>query len=198
MNRDKPQQANARIVRRLLFVVVGMFGFGFAMVPLYNVFCDITGLNGKTNSSAATVPNLQIDEDRTVTVEFLASVNENLAWDFASQVAKLQVHPGKPYTVSYSARNRADHAVVGHAVPSVAPGSAAEHFKKTECFCFTDQLFQPGERRDMPVTFVIDPDLPEKVEVVTLSYTFFDTGKVATVATAPGLEDIGPVPEKGQ
>jgi cytochrome c oxidase assembly protein subunit 11 len=198
MNRDNPQQANARIVRRLLFVVVGMFGFGFAMVPLYNVFCDITGLNGKTNSSAATVQDLQVDEDRTVTVEFLASVNENLAWDFASQVAKLQVHPGKPYTVSYSARNRADHAVVGHAVPSVAPGSAAEHFRKTECFCFTDQLFQPGERRDMPVTFVIDPDLPEKVEVVTLSYTFFDTGKLATVVTPPGLEAIGPVPEEAQ
>lgn len=196
MNRDKPQQANARIVRRLLFVVVGMFGFGFAMVPLYKVFCDITGLNGKTNSSAATVQNLQIDEDRTVTVEFLASVNENLAWDFASKVAKLQVHPGKPYTVSYSARNRADHAVVGHAVPSVAPGFAAEHFKKTECFCFTDQLFQPGERRDMPVTFVIDPDLPAKVEVVTLSYTFFDTGKLAPVATASELEEIRAVPEK--
>lgn len=198
MNRDNPQQANARIVRRLLFVVVGMFGFGFAMVPLYNVFCDITGLNGKTNSSAATVQDLQVDEDRTVTVEFLASVNENLAWDFASQVAKLQVHPGKPYTVSYSARNRADHAVVGHAVPSVAPGSAAEHFRKTECFCFTDQLFQPGERRDMPVTFVIDPELPDKVEVVTLSYTFFDTGKLATVVTPPGLEAIGPVPEEAQ
>jgi cytochrome c oxidase assembly protein subunit 11 len=198
MSAQQPQDANARIVRRLLFVVVGMFGFGFAMVPLYNVFCDITGLNGKTNASPASVQNLQIDEARTVTVELLASVNENLAWDFAPQTAKLHVHPGKPYTVSYSARNRADHAVVGHAVPSVAPGLAAEHFKKTECFCFTDQLFQPGERRDMPVTFVIDPDLPDKVEVVTLSYTFFDTGKLAANATPRGLEDIGPAPEKTQ
>ena len=198
MNTRKEQQANARIVRRLLLVVVGMFGFGFALVPLYNVFCDITGLNGKTSSRAASLQDLQVDEDRTVTVEFLASVNENLAWDFASQVAKLRVHPGKPYTVSYSARNRADRAVVGHAVPSVAPGIAAQYFKKTECFCFTDQLFQAGEHREMPVTFVIDPALPEKVEVVSLSYTFFDTGKVAAAATPGGLEEIGPAPDQAQ
>lgn len=196
MSDPSPQRAsNSRVIKRLLFVVVGMFGFGFAMVPIYNVFCDLTGLNGKTGNSQADVSDITVDRDRLVTVEFIASVNQGLPWEFRPEITKVQVHPGEPFTTSFYARNRADRAIVGHAVPSVAPGLAATHFKKTECFCFTEQLFKPGEGRDMPVQFVVDPDLPEKIEVVTLSYTFFDTGKLAQNLTKPsadGIETLAP------
>ncbi len=164
----------ARTVRRLLLVVGLMFGFGFAMVPLYDVFCDITGLNGKTEDRAADITGIEIDDSRTVTVEFIASVNQGLPWEFRPEVAKMQVHPGQPMVVNYYARNRASRTITGRAVPSVAPGQAARYFKKTECFCFTEQTFGPGEGRDMPVQFVVDPALPPEIEVVSLSYTFFD------------------------
>lgn len=196
MNSASPQkQTNGRVIRRLLFVVVGMFGFGFALVPIYNVFCDLTGLNGKTSGRQADISDIQIDRSRLVTVEFIASVNHGLPWEFRPEVTKVKVHPGEPFTTSFYARNHADRSIVGHAVPSVAPGIAARHFRKTECFCFTEQLFKPGEGRDMPVQFVVDPELPEKVEVVTLSYTFFDSGKLARNATASrpaGIETLAP------
>jgi len=168
--------ANRKIIRRLLFAVVGMFGFGFAMVPLYNVFCDITGINGKTGGRVAVV-DIEPDMDRTVFVEFIASVNQSMPWDFRPEVTRMEVHPGKMYRANYYARNRTDEAMVGHAVPSVTPGVAALHFKKTECFCFTEQRFSAGEGRDMPVMFMVDRELPEEIEVVTLSYTFFEKQK---------------------
>lgn len=168
--------ANQKIIRRLLFGVVGMFGFGFAMVPLYSVFCDITGINGKTGGRVA-VAVTEPDMDRTVTVEFIASVNQSMPWDFRPEVTSMEVHPGKMYRATYYARNRTDRAMVGRAVPSVTPGVAARHFKKTECFCFTEQRFSAGEGRDMPVMFMVDRELPEEIEVVTLSYTFFDNQK---------------------
>lgn len=196
MNTASPQrQTNSKVIRRLLFVVVGMFGFGFAMVPLYDVFCDLTGLNGKTSGTQADVTDMQVDRSRLVTVEFIASVNQGLPWEFRPEVSKVQVHPGEPFTTSFYAQNQADRSIVGHAVPSVAPGIAATHFKKTECFCFTEQLFKPGEGREMPVQFVVDPELPEKVEVVTLSYTFFDTGKRAQnskLSSEGGIETLAP------
>ena len=166
--------SNARLVKRLLLVVAGMFGFGFAMVPLYNVFCDITGLNGKVSGRAADVAAVEADLDRTVTVEFVANLNQTMPWDFRPEVSRMQVHPGKVYRTSYYARNRTGQTMVGQAIPSVTPGVAAQHFKKTECFCFTEQQFGAGEGRDMPVLFMVDPELPREVEVVTLSYTFFD------------------------
>ncbi|MFA7592856.1 MAG: cytochrome c oxidase assembly protein [Thiohalobacteraceae bacterium] len=172
-----------RTTWRLLLVTLGMFGFGFAMVPFYDVFCDITGLNGKTAATAAQARDYTIDTDRTVTVEFIANLNENLPWDFRPEVAHMEVHPGKAYTTRFYARNRTAGTMLGHAVPSVTPGLAARHFQKTECFCFTEQRFDGGEGRWMPVRFVLDPELPEKYAVVTLSYTFFDSG-AATPAQA--------------
>ena len=168
---------NQKIVRRLLFAVTGMFGFGFAMVPLYSVFCDITGINGKTGGRVA-VAVTEPDLSRTVTVEFIASVNESMPWDFKPEVSSMQVHPGKMYRASYYAKNRTDKVMVGNAVPSVTPGLAARHFKKTECFCFTEQRFSAGEGRDMPILFMVDRELPEGIEVVTLAYTFFEQQKV--------------------
>jgi cytochrome c oxidase assembly protein subunit 11 len=169
--------SNARLVRRLLLVVAGMFGFGFAMVPAYNVFCDITGLNGKVNRRAAAVSAFEPDLNRTVTVEFVANVNQTMPWDFRPEVSRMEIHPGKTYRTRFYARNRTHRSMVGQAVPSVTPGVAAQHFKKTECFCFTEQQFAAGEGRDMPVLFMVDPELPADVEVVTLSYTFFDKQK---------------------
>lgn len=183
--RDK---AIGRSLRRLWLVTLAMFGFGFAMVPFYDVFCEWTGLNGRTASGPAASAEFAVDEQRLVTVEFIASVNQNLPWEFRPEVARMQVHPGQAYTTRFFARNRKDEAMVGHAVPSVAPGVAARHFQKTECFCFTEQRFEAEEGRWMPVRFVVDPELPGKIEVVTLSYTFFDTGK--TVAQNSGLESL--------
>ncbi len=172
------QAANRRTIRRLLWVVAGMFGFVFALVPLYDVFCDITGLNGKTADGPAEAVMVEPDLSRTVTVEFVASVNENMPWDFRPARVRMQVHPGKMYRTSFVARNRTGQTMVGQAIPSVTPGLAATHFRKTECFCFTEQKFEPGEERDMPLLFMVDPALPEEIEEVTLAYTFFDKNKL--------------------
>lgn len=165
--------ANRRLVRRLLWLTAGMFGFGFAMVPLYDVLCQITGLNGKTGGRMAVVEPVAVDESRTVTVEFVASLNVGAPWEFAPKVAKMQVHPGQFYQTQFWAKNLADQPMTGQAIPSVSPGLAATHFQKIECFCFNRQLFKAGEGKDMPVTFRIDPKLPADVRTVTLSYTFF-------------------------
>ena len=114
-----------------------------------------------------------------MTVEFMASVNQNAPWEFRPSVSRMQVQPGKFYDTTFYARNRTEDSLIGHAVPSVAPGQAARHFQKTECFCFEEQLFGPQEGRDMPVRFILDPDLPAHVDTVTLSYTFFAQQRVA-------------------
>jgi cytochrome c oxidase assembly protein subunit 11 len=181
--------ANRRIVRRLAVVVLAMFGFGFALVPLYDVFCDITGINGKTGRIAAEEAlTRSVDEQRTVTVEFLASVNSELPWEFRPLVKKIEVHPGEIREVNYFARNRSGHMIAGQAVPSLAPGVAAKYFNKTECFCFTRQTLGPGEGKDMPLRFVVDPDLPAEVRTVSLSYTFYPAQ-----GTAAGSQQTGPI-----
>ena len=165
--------ANRRLVRRLLWVTAGMFAFGFAMVPFYDVLCKITGLNGKTGGRVVAVEPMRVDESRTITVEFVANLNLGAPWEFAPQVARMQVHPGQFYQTHFWAKNLANQPMTGQAIPSVSPGLAATHFQKIECFCFTRQQFQAGEGKEMPVTFRIDPELPSDVRVVTLSYTFF-------------------------
>ena len=151
-----------------------MFGFGFAMVPLYDVFCDITGLNGKTGRIELEEALSQtIDEDREVTVEFLATVHSDLPWEFRPMVKKVKVHPGEVIEVNYFARNKTGEIVTGQAVPSLAPGLAAKYFSKTECFCFTRQALGPGEAKEMPLRFIVDPELPANVRTVSLSYTFY-------------------------
>ncbi|MFU8894999.1 MAG: cytochrome c oxidase assembly protein [Gammaproteobacteria bacterium] len=169
------------MVVKLVALTVAMFGFGFLLVPIYDVFCDITGLGGRTSNEAAVNVAVAPDTSRTVRVEFVASVNARGPWEFRPAVTSMSVHPGQMYTTTYWARNMRDLDVVGHAVPSVAPGTAARYFEKTECFCFTEQQFGPNEGRDMPVIFIIDPDLPAHVDTVTLSYTFFDRAGLAAV-----------------
>ena len=172
-NQEQNRPDNARVIRRLMFVVIGMFGFGFALVPLYDIFCDITGINGKTGDQATLSEHMQVDTSRLVEVEFIASLNANMPWEFKPMQHSVRVHPGEPTRVEYVAINKTGKPIIGQAVPSVAPGRAAEYFQKTECFCFTEQTLQAGEVRKMPVIFVVDPDLPDDVSQLALSYTFF-------------------------
>jgi len=163
-----------QLVGKLLIVVVAMFGFGYALVPLYNVYCKVTGANGKTGHiSAEQARTLDVDLAREVTVEFDTNVNGNLPWSFSAVSQKVQVHPGKITDAYFVAENNSDHTIIGQAIPSVAPGEASLYFSKTECFCFTQQTLAPHERKEMLVRFVVKPDLPEKISRLTLSYTFF-------------------------
>ena len=171
---------NKKVTRNLLFAVVGMFGFGFALVPLYDVFCDITGLNGKTGEQYVSDVPVQIDTSREIKVEFLANVNDGMPWEFKPLTYSVKVHPGEASRIEYVARNKTDRDIVGQAIPSVSPGQAASYFQKTECFCFTEQVLKAGEEKIMPVVFMIDPSIDEDVHEVTLSYTFF---------IKPGSED---------
>lgn len=170
MNAEK----NKSTLLALIGVSVAMFGFGYALVPLYDVFCELTGLNGKTGEiSVSDAGRLEVDANRLVTVEFDTNVNSKLPWKFASAQRTLQVHPGEVYQAVFTATNLSAETVVGRAVPSVAPAKASIYFNKTECFCFSEQVLQAGETKQMPVRFVIDPGLPESIQRVTLSYTFF-------------------------
>ena len=187
MDTNERQQANQRVVKRLGIAAVLMFGFGFAMVPLYDVFCDITGLNGKTGRlEQEAALSQEVDENRLVTVEFLATVNSKLPWEFKPMIRRIKVHPGEVTEVNYFARNKTDRLVAGQAIPSLAPGLAAKYFNKTECFCFSRQTLQPGESKEMPLRFVVDPQLPEEIRTVSLSYTFLPAGD-----ETQGLEQIG-------
>ena len=165
---------NRKLVGRLGMAAVVMFGFGFAMVPLYNVFCDITGLNGKTGRIEAEAALGQaVDMEREVTVEFVVSVNSDLPWEIKPMVRQIKVHPGAVTEVKYAARNITGNTVIGQAVPSLVPGLASKYFNKTECFCFTQQTLAAGEYKEMPLRFVVDPALPKDVSSVALSYTFY-------------------------
>ena len=160
---------------KICLVPVLMFGFGFAMVPLYNIFCDITGLNGKTGRlEASMIDEDMVDRSRTIEVRFLANTGTGLQWNFEPVVKKMEVHPGQLYEAMYSVRSTTEKPTKGQAVPSVSPGLAAQHFNKTECFCFSQQDLAGFESKLMPIKFIIDKDVSEKVEQITLSYTFFN------------------------
>lgn len=169
------RRANRRVTITLVAATCIMFGFGYALVPLYNVLCQVTGLNGKTGTEAASV-NLarEVDRTRTITIEFVTNTGATMPWRFAPLEHRIEVHPGELREVNFEAVNPASFPLTGQAIPSVAPGSAAKYFQKTECFCFTRQTLAAGERKEMPVRFVVDPALPEHIDVLTLSYTFFE------------------------
>ena len=165
---------NAKTLSKLIVVTLGMFGFGFALVPFYYKICEVTGINSGDEQSL--VKNTQVDTSRWVTLEFDANINEALPWRFKPEVRSMKVHPGQLVQVEYEVTNTSDASIVGQAVPSYGPARAAAFFKKIECFCFTPQTLAAGERRRMPVLFVLDPGMDKDVQTVTLSYTFFDTG----------------------
>lgn len=159
-------------------MTVAMFGFGFLLVPLYDVFCEITGFGGRTNESAAVAVEAP-DLSREIRVEFVTAVNSYALFEFAADVDSMTVSPGKMYNATFTAKNLAGDTKIAQAVPSVAPSAAAEYFTKIECFCFTSQDFVANEEKAMPLQFIVDPDLPDYVDTITLQYTFFDTARVA-------------------
>lgn len=160
---------------KMVLVAVLMFGFAFALVPLYNVFCEITGLNGKTSGQVAedVLKTQVVDENRIVTIQFDGTVNSELNWEFRPTEFEMQVTPGKLYKTEYYAKNLSNRDVTGRATYSVSPGKASLYFNKTECFCFTEQTLKANEEVLMPVTFIVDSKLTKDVNIMTLSYTFF-------------------------
>lgn len=162
------------LIIKLFLIVVGMFGFGYALVPLYQVFCDITGLNGKVATEAVIEKKYEVDLSREISLEFVTSVNEQTPIKFWVESPKVKVFPGRYYTVNFWAENLTGKDIIARAIPSVTPGLATPFVKKIECFCFDKQPFAKGEKKLMPVRFVLDPELPELYNTITLSYTFFD------------------------
>lgn len=166
-------------------LAVGMFGFAFALVPLYEIFCELTGINGRTGGQAEVVATEA--DGRTVTIRFVGKVARGLAWEFRPTVASVDVRVGEINTTEFYARNAAPRTVVGQAVPSVAPSHAAPHLKKIECFCFNRQPLEAGEETDMPVRYVVSAELPADVHTLTLSYTMFplDEEQLASAVNEP-------------
>jgi cytochrome c oxidase assembly protein subunit 11 len=172
---------NLRMVGKLVVVVALMFGFSYSLVLVYRAICDALGINVLSlwerqlpgNANASTL-NTQVDLTRTITVEFDA--NARGVWDFKPAQSSIKVHPGEIATVMYEFRNTQPKVMAAQAIPSYAPKNASPHFNKLECFCFNEYKLQPGERKQWPVVFVIDPKLPKDVTTITLSYTFFEVG----------------------
>lgn len=173
-------------------VSVSGFFLTFGLVPLYYIACEkVFGIKLEQGPAGESrVAGLQVDESRTITVEFDGTVNSKLPWEFRPSVVRMEVVPGRPYEATYVARNASDHAIVGNAAPSVAPSTASTFFNKTECFCFTEQLLQAGEERLMPVRFIVDPALPDNVTTLTLSYTFYSND--AATARVAGAVHAAP------
>lgn len=178
-------------VTLLVMVVAAMFAFGFALVPLYDVFCDITGLNGKTSGEKYIVDEQQqaVNLNRVVTVQFLANNNDGLPWEFRPDKRSIKVHPGEMISTTFFISNPEQRSVVAQAVPSITPSAAASYFHKTECFCFEQQYLAEGESMNMPLRFIVDNELPEDVNTLTLSYTLFDITDAMTDPVSSNIQD---------
>lgn len=172
-NKESLDLKNKILVRKILWVLLGSFLFAFALVPIYDVICDLTGLNGKTSNSAAVLSKAKVDNTRWVTVQFTSSVMPGLGWNFYPKQPSIKLHPGQIETVIFVAKNTTNQVVAGQAVPSVTPGIASANLKKIECFCFVRQSLNPGEEKEMPLRFFVSPELPADVSEMTLSYSFF-------------------------
>lgn len=173
-------KSHLKLVILLSALVIGMFGFGFALVPIYNSLCKTLGINGKINPEAVAydINATSIQKDREIWVEFVSTKNGGILWDFYPKVQKIKVHPGEIAKLSFYAENKSNHRMTVQAIPSVTPGIAAKYLKKTECFCFEQQTLNGHEAMNMPLLFHVDVDLPENVRTITLSYTLFDvTGR---------------------
>jgi cytochrome c oxidase assembly protein subunit 11 len=193
MNAPSPStQRNRGVLKAALIVCACAFLFGFAMVPIYRIACEhVFGIKlAEGAASEAKVSKYVEDDSRTVRVQFVASVNSKLPWAFQPEAPSIDVHPGKLMEAWFDATNNSKEAIVGNAVPSIAPNTASLYFNKTECFCFTEQLLKPGESRRMPVRFIVDPKLPKEVTELTLSYTFYEN----TVATQRVAATGSPLP----
>ena len=186
---SKRSNSPGRQFALLSLLAVGMFGFAFALVPLYEIFCEITGLNGRTSGEAASVAQIAEISDREVTIQFTAQVFRGMPWEFRPTENQMRVRVGEVNTTEYYARNRASGMVTGQAVPSVSPGHAAQYLHKVECFCFTQQHLEGDAEIDMPVQFYVDPDLPEDIGTLSLSYTMYRVpdAEVVVPEAAPSM-----------
>jgi cytochrome c oxidase assembly protein subunit 11 len=175
------KRANHKLLLKLLGFSAGAFAFGYALIPLYDVLCDVTGYGNERRLAEKSVIEVQPDKTREITVEFLAELPTNGNWEFRPVLASMKVHPGQLYTADFIAKNLTGRDTVAQAVPAIAPTKVAPFFHKTECFCFTPQAFKRDEERALPVRFVIDPAIPAYVDRLTLAYTFYDeTTRVAS------------------
>ncbi|WP_404297693.1 cytochrome c oxidase assembly protein [Halomonas sp.] len=178
MNESERRSAQAipgvrRTVVRLVATLVGMFAFAFALVPLYDVFCEVTGINGKTNSSAQALIHEEVDESRYVTVQFITRNGSGLPWNLEVETRQVRVHPGQSTEVGFAFQNASSEGTWGRAVPSVSPSNAAPHLRKMTCFCFEEQHLMAGERLELPLVFQLTRDLPPDINTVTLVYTLY-------------------------
>ncbi|MGE0625080.1 MAG: cytochrome c oxidase assembly protein [Pseudomonadales bacterium] len=175
-----PGRKNAATVRRLVLLVVGMFAFGWALIPLYDLLCEITGLGGNTGGQYTYDPaSERVDRSRLVKVNFVVNTNDGMPWQFWADKNGMRVHPGELNEATFYVKNTTDRAMVGQAVPSVVPLTATDYFHKTECFCFQSQVLAPGEEMEMPMRFFVDADLPQNVQSISLSYALFDITELA-------------------
>lgn len=174
------RRENRKLLLKLLAFSLGAFGFGYALVPLYQVMCDITGFGNEKRLAQRSVIDAKPDPSRTITVEFLAQLPTVGNWEFRPLQASMEIHPGQLYTADFVAKNLTGRDTVAQAIPMMAPTKVAPYFHKTECFCFTPQHFRRGEERELPVRFVVDPAIPADIDRITLAYTFYDeTTRVA-------------------
>ncbi|WP_060981604.1 cytochrome c oxidase assembly protein [Vibrio splendidus] len=185
--RPSNKRSTKKLTGYLVLSVVAMFGFGFALVPLYDVMCEALGINGKTNTVSAVQPQgMQPDYSRTVRVEFMSHIKPDMPWQFSPEVRVLEVHPGEVVQTNYIAKNLSGDSLVGQAVPSVSPGMGATYFNKMECFCFNQQPLDGHKSAEMGLIFYIEPDIPESIHTLTLSYTLFNiTSEVAGGVNGP-------------
>ncbi len=184
-----PTSEVRKLSLKLIFGAVGMFLFAvFVMPPLYDVFCEVTGIGGKTGGPYEVV-DAGVDTSRTVKVQFVATNNGAMPWEFSPLVHEVEVHPGEATSVEFFASNRTARDMVGQAIPSVSPFAATEYFHKTECFCFNNQPLEAGGEANFPLVFIVDRDLPDAIKTITLSYTLFDITDRASKAAALTLRD---------
>ena len=181
MDAKELQKANARLVWRMVVIALLMFGMGFAIAPYYDAVCNFFGISGRVKEASAEQA-LSVDESRQISLEFVTVVNGQMPLRFRAETGKLKIHPGQYYTVNFYAENTSDKKLIGRAIPTISPSWTSAYLKKTECFCFYDQVFEPHKERKMPVRFVVDPTVPADTKEMTLSYTFFDkTEKTQTI-----------------
>ncbi|MCP5143223.1 MAG: cytochrome c oxidase assembly protein [Gammaproteobacteria bacterium] len=176
------QARNQRLLMKLVVLTLAMFGFGFALVPLYDVFCDVTGIKGVVREASSGQTDSAVDLSRSIKVTFVTNTDRKLPWTFKAEQTEVVVHPGETGEAMFTVSNPLTLAVTGQAVHNLLPGASARYFSKTECFCFTQQTLQPGETREMPLRFVIDPAMPAEISEITLGYTFFELARGADVA----------------
>ena len=169
-----------KTVRWLAVLTVAMSGFAFALVPLYDLICDITGFNGKTGGPYDFDPaTVEVDANREIKVNFIANSNGGMPWEFRPIEGGVRIHPGELREVKFYVRNPTDRVMVGRAIPSIIPTSATDYFHKTECFCFEEQVLQPGEEAELPMRFLVAPELPQTIQSISLSYALFDITDMA-------------------